>query len=114
MNFKRRWSERTRLALTLELAVILPAAALVVLSALHLKSIQRDRQVEAAIQRDFSQVLAISEKDFNKQAYELMDEVRPEFPTAEDACVPMMEKVLSSHPFAAHAFYYTKKTGLVV
>jgi signal transduction histidine kinase len=114
MNPKRPKSERKRLILTLELAVVLPAAALVVLSALHLKSIQRDRAVEAAIQRDFSQVLAISEKEFNKHAYELTDEVRAEFPTAETACTPSMDKILTSFPYAAHLFFYTPKTGLVV
>ena len=31
MSAKRRWNERTRLMLTLELAVVLPAAALVAL-----------------------------------------------------------------------------------
>src|SRR5450432_1818800 len=61
-TMKWRGHERARLILTLELAVVLPAAALVVLSVLHLRSIQRDRQVEAAIQRDFFQVLGYSEK----------------------------------------------------
>ncbi len=54
--------------LTLELAVVLPAAALVVLSALHLKSVERDRGIQAAFQRDFSQVLLISEKQMNHKA----------------------------------------------
>ncbi len=67
MKLKRPRNERTRLMLTLELAVVLPAAALVILSALHLESIQRDRGVQAAFQRDFSQVLAISEKQMNQQ-----------------------------------------------
>ncbi len=52
MTTKRR-NEKTRLLLTLELAVILPAAALVLVSAWHVLHIQRDRAVEAAIQRDF-------------------------------------------------------------
>ena len=43
----KRWNEKTRLLLTLELAVILPAAALVLLSAWHVQHIQRDRAVEA-------------------------------------------------------------------
>lgn len=67
MKSKRRWSERTRLMLTLELAVVLPAAALVILSAVHLTEIQRDRGVEAAFQRDFNQVLTISEKEINQK-----------------------------------------------
>ena len=65
MKLKRPKNARTRLMLTLQLAVMLPAAVLVILSAWHLKTIQRDRAVEAAIQRDFRQVLAISEKQIN-------------------------------------------------
>ena len=87
MTTKRR-NEKTRLLLTLELAVILPAAALVFLSAWHVLHIQRDRAVEAAIQRDFSQVLAISEKQINHKAYELVDDVRTEFPAPSEACGP--------------------------
>ena len=79
MNMKRR-NEKTRLLLTLELAVILPAAALVILSAWHVRHIQRDRAVEAAFQREYSQVLAISEKQINHKAYELADDVRTNFP----------------------------------
>ena len=60
---KRRWNPRTRLLLTLELAVVLPAATLIYFSVAHLNHIKRDHGVEAAIQRDFSQVLAISEKE---------------------------------------------------
>ena len=82
MKTKRR-NEKTRLLLTLELAVILPAAALVFVSAWHVLHIQRDRAVEAAIQRDFSQVLAISEKQINHKAYELVDDVRMDFPAPE-------------------------------
>src|SRR5690348_15000957 len=57
MKLKRRWNERTRLILTLDLAVVLPAAALVILSALNLKQVQRDHGFEAAIQREFGQIL---------------------------------------------------------
>ena len=87
MNMKRR-NEKTRLLLTLELAVILPAAALVILSAWHVRHIQRDRAVEAAFQREYSQVLAISEKQINHKAYELVDDVRTEFPAPSEACAP--------------------------
>jgi signal transduction histidine kinase len=106
MKSKRRWNERTRLMLTLELAVVLPAAALVILSALHLKSIQRDRGVEAAFQRDFNQVLAISEKHLNQKAYDLTDDVRSEFPGAGSACVETMDRILATHPYVAHLFVF--------
>ena len=98
MKPKRQQNERTRLLLTLELAVILPAAALVILSAWHVLHIQRDRAVEAAIQRDFSQVLAISEKQINQKAYELVDDVRTDFPSPSDACSVNLDRLLAAIP----------------
>ena len=112
MKMKPR-NERTRLLLTLELAVILPAAALVFLSAWHVLHIQRDRAVEAAIQRDFSQVLAISEKQINHKAYELVDDVRADFPAPSEACSVTLDRILAAHPYAAHIFLYSPETGMV-
>ena len=112
MKTNRR-NEKTRLLLTLELAVILPAAALVLVSAWHVLHIQRDRAVEAAIQRDFSQVLAISEKQINHKAYELVDDVRADLPTPSEACGPSLDKTLAAHPYAAHIFFYSPETGMV-
>jgi signal transduction histidine kinase len=109
----KRWNEKTRLLLTLELAVILPAAALVILSAWHVLHIQRDRAVEAAIQRDFSQVLAISEKQINHKAYELVDDVRTDLPAPAEACGPTLDKILAAHPYAAHLFVYSPEMGMV-
>lgn len=113
MKLKRNWNERTRLILTLELAVVLPAAALVILSAWHLNHIQRDRAVEAAIQRDFTQVLAISEKHINHKAYDLADDVRNDFPSPGQACSVNLDKLLAAHPYIAHVFLYDPKIGLV-
>ena len=112
MTTKRR-NEKTRLLLTLELAVILPAAALVLVSAWHVLHIQRDRAVEAAIQRDFTQVLAISEKQINHKAYELVDDVRTELPEPSEACAPTLDKILAAHPYVAHIFIYSPETGMV-
>ncbi len=109
----KRWNERTRLIVTLELAVVLPAAALVILSAWHVKHIQRDRQVEAAFQRDFSQVLAISEKHFNRRAFELADDVRSGFPAPGDVCTETMDRLLAAHPYVAHVFLYDPHHGMV-
>src|SRR5271166_5435291 len=102
MALKRRLSERTRLMLTLELAVVLPAAALVILSAMHLKSIQRDKGVQAAFQRDFNQVLLIAEKQFNHKAYDLIDDVQDQFPNAGEACAETLDRILATHPYIAH------------
>lgn len=98
--------------LTLEFAVVLPAAALVILSAWHLKSIERDRAVEAAIQRDFFHFLAISEKQINEKAYELADEVRADVPTPHAACAVTLDTILASHPYVAHLFVYDPEGGL--
>ncbi len=113
MKLKRPRNERTRLMLTLELAVVLPAAALVILSALHLKTIERDRGVQAAFQRDFSQVLAISEKQMNQRAYELVDDVRDQFPASGAACAPTMDRILATHPYVSYLFVYDPETGLI-
>ena len=111
---KQRRHDRTRLILGLELAVVLPAAALVILSALHLMSIQRDRGVEAAIQRDFTQVLQVSEKQFNQRAYDLMDDVRADFPAPGEACAITLDRVLAAHSYVGHVFVYGPDAGLIV
>jgi signal transduction histidine kinase len=113
MKRKRHWNEQTRLILTLELAVVLPAAALVILSVWHVKHIQRDRAVEAAFQRDFNQVLAISEKHFNHRAFELADDVRSEFPGTGNVCSETLDRLLASHLYVAHVFLYDPQNGLV-
>src|ERR1700756_4773253 len=114
MKAKRPRNERIRLILTLVLAVVLPAAILVILSAWHLKTIQRDRAVEAAIQRDFSQALAISEKQINHKAYELVDDVRSEFPAPGGASPETMDRILSTHPYVAHLMLYDPEQGFVM
>jgi signal transduction histidine kinase len=114
MKAKRPRNERVRMMLTLQLAVILPAAVLVILSAWHLKTIQRDRAVEAAIQRDFSQVLAISEKQINHKASDLMDDVRTDFPAPGEACSVNLDRLLAAYPYVAHLMLYDPENGFVI
>lgn len=113
MKPNRRWNERTRMIVILELAVVLPAAALVILSALHLKTVQSDHGVEAAIQRDFTQFLGISEKHVNQKAYDLVDDVRTEFPSPKDACVETLDRILAGHPYVANVFLYNPRIGMM-
>ena len=113
MTVKRPTNARTRLMLILQLAVILPAATLVILSARHLQKFQRDRAVEAAIERDFSQVLAISEKQINHKAYGLADDIRSEFPSPGDACSETFDRILSSHPEVAHLMVFNPESGFL-
>ena len=54
---KWRLTDRTRTLLLMELAITLPALALMGFSIWNLKRIQRDKQIEAAIQVDLQYVL---------------------------------------------------------
>jgi signal transduction histidine kinase len=114
MKARRPTSARFRMMLILHLAVILPAATLVILSARHLETIQRDRAVEAAIERDFSQVLAISEKQINHKAYALADDVRTAFPAPGTACSTNLDRLLSSYPYVAHLMIYDPVNGFII
>ncbi len=113
MKKRWKWNERTRLMLTLELAVTLPAAALIIFSVLHLKSIQRDHAVEAAIQRDFQQVLAISDKHITEKAYEMVEQVRQQFPPPSSACAQALDNLMGQYPYVAHVFRYDRDHGMV-
>ncbi len=114
MSKRWRWDGRTRMLLTLEL-VVLPAAALIGYSVWNLNSIQRDKSVEAAIQRDFSEVLKIAEKHINERATKATLAVRDEFPCPdEDPVVETLDKILERHPEIAHAFVYDQNTGFTL
>ncbi len=107
-------SERTRLLITLGFVVI-PAAALIGFSVLHLRSIQRDKAIEAAIQRDFQHMMAITEKRMAHKAYAMVDEVRPKVACAYDSDAgARLEAILDSHPQFEHAFVWTKGKGTVL
>jgi signal transduction histidine kinase len=115
---EKSWrGHRLRLLLTLELAVMLPALALIVANFYHLKSIERDKVLEAAIHRDFQQMLAISEKKINDHAYSLAEKSRDLFPSpdhdsdAEKA--KKLDAVLEKSPWLAHVFLYDSKKGFI-
>lgn len=110
---KRWWNERTRMLLTLELAVVLPAAALIVASVLHLENIHRDHAIEALMQRDFTEALVISEKHINEKAYGMVKQVRQDFPQPQEACSDELDALLKKYPYVAHAFYYSPQTGVI-
>jgi signal transduction histidine kinase len=116
MSKKWRLTDRTRTLLTLELAIVLPAAALMGFSIWNLKHIQRDKAVEAAIQRDFQYVLKIAEKKSWHQANDLITPVRKEFPNPDDGpqIKAKLERLLLAHPEFAFAALYDKKNNLLV
>src|SRR5580765_1593893 len=100
--------------LTLELAIILPAASLMAFSILNLRHIQRDKAIEAAIQRDFTVVLHIAEKKTWMKASELLTPVRREFPCPEEGSKikPELDRVLADHPEFLYAILYDKDDDL--
>lgn len=99
----RLWSERPRM-LFLMLAIMLPAAALIVVSVNHLRSIQREKAIEAVIQRDYQQVLAIAEKRIAARAYEVTESAKADFPGADHP--DRLEDFLDTHPDISHAFLW--------
>src|SRR5215471_6748276 len=84
---------RFRLMLTLGLAVLLPAAALIFINFNQLRLFHRDKILEATIHRDFQEMLAITEKKMDKKVYTMAEEARNLFPSL-DSDAPETEKRL--------------------
>lgn len=88
---------------------MLPAAALVLTYFQGLKSLERNKVLEAAIHRDFQEMLAISEKKINEKVYGMVDGVRNQFPTSDESeseKEAKLDQILSQNPWLAHTFYY--------
>ena len=121
MKSKRRallgGNTRFRLVLTLGLAVVLPALSLIYITFQHVKSIQRDKKVEALIQRDFQYLLYAGIKKMNGKAYALTEEARDLFPTEADSDEEKKKKLASiveKRPWFAHVALFDAKKGTIV
>jgi signal transduction histidine kinase len=99
MDFKRQkvrgGFNRYRLILTLGLAVLLPAAALIYVNFSQLRTFDRDKVLEAMIKRDFQDALGIWEKQMNKKIYAKLEDAKDQFPPP-DVDVSDQEQVLSN------------------
>jgi signal transduction histidine kinase len=116
MKSNRDGNTRFRLVLTLGLAVVLPALTLIYVNFQHVKSIQRDKKVEALIHRDFQYVLSISAKKINEKAYELTEQARDSFPSDADSDDDKRKKLsllLSKSPWFSHVALFDAKKGVV-
>jgi signal transduction histidine kinase len=118
-RLRRFWSgnKRVRLLLTLELAVMLPAAALIFLNYHQLESIERDKALEAAIHREFQQMLAYSEKQMSQKAYKMAEEVRERFPSPDDSQADRVKKldaILCERPWLSHVFFFEPEKGFLL
>ncbi len=120
MNLKRGkflgGFNRFRLMLTLGLAVLLPASALIYVNFSQLRAFERDKVLEAAIHRDFQEMLAITEKKINKKAYTMAEESRDLFPSPDTDLAEKEEKldlILSESPWLSHVWLFDEK-GFVI
>ena len=116
MPKKWRLTNRTRTLLTLELAIVLPAAALMAFSIYNLKHIQRSQAIEAVMQRDFNTVLRYAQKKSWERAYNMVLPIRQEFPVPDDGSQikAKLGRVLSDHPEFSYAALYDKKNDMLV
>jgi signal transduction histidine kinase len=107
---------RFRLMLTLGLAILLPAAALIYVNFSQLRAFERDKVLEAAIHRDFQEMLAITEKKINKKAYTMAEEARDLFPSPDTDAQEKEKKldlIMSKSPWLSHAFLFDEKGFLL-
>ena len=109
---KWRLNDRTRTLLSLELAIVLPAGALMAYSFLNLRTLQGDGAIEAIIQRNFQYTLKVAEKRINEKAFKMVEQARKEFPCPDEPIEKELDLVLKNHPAFAHAFLLHPEKGL--
>jgi len=110
-------ADRTKMLLKLELAITVPAVALMAFGIWNLKRLQRDQFIEAAIQRNFRTVLKIAETKSWMKVDDLVEPVRKEFPNVNDGEAKIkvdLDRILSEHPEFAYAIVYDKNCHLMV
>jgi signal transduction histidine kinase len=102
----RRWRKPPPM-LVFMLAVMLPAAALIVASAAYLRHIQRGKMLEAAIRLDYQHMLQIAEGRIIERAYETSEKATASFPDIDHP--QEIDNFLTAHPEITHAFLWTGK-----
>lgn len=120
MKLKRRGLlggfNRFRLMLTLGLAVVLPAAALIYVNFSQLRAFQRDKTLEAAFHRDFQETLAITEKKLNLKIYNMTEEARKLFPSPDLEPAErdkQLDLLLAKSPWLDHVLLFAEKSAVV-
>jgi signal transduction histidine kinase len=106
---------RYRLMITLGLAVLLPAAALIYVNFSQLQAFKRDKFLEATIRRDFQEALAINDKQMAKKVYAKVEEARELFPSpdsGEGEKEHQLDEILAQCYCFTHAFLFDEK-GMV-
>src|SRR6185369_6872029 len=117
MKSRREFNTRFRLVLTLGLAVVLPALALIYVNFQHVKSIQRGKKLEALIHRDFQYLLTNSAQKISGKAYELTEKASDDFPSDADSDDEKRRKfdlLLAKNPWFTHVVFFDSKKGALV
>jgi len=115
MDFKRQKVRgglgRYRLIITLGLAVLLPAGALIYVNFSQLRAFDRDKVLEATIRRDFQENLGIWEKQMNKKMYAKVEDAKDLFPPIDvdvSDQEQVLAQVLAKCDCFSHAFIYER------
>jgi hypothetical protein len=98
--------------LTLVLAVILSAAALIYLNFSQLRTFERDKVVENSLHRDFQELLAITEKKMNKKAITMTEDVRNLFPSPDTDAQEkekQLDLILAKNPWLSQVLLCEEK-----
>jgi signal transduction histidine kinase len=102
----RIWQKRPPIFVFL-LAVMLPAAALVVTSVVYLRHIQRDKIFDNSIKMEYQQTLALAERRIDDRAFEIAEKDQAAFPDVDDS--DGLDAFLSAHPDISHALIWNGK-----
>ena len=107
----RIWQKRPPVFVFM-LAVMLPAAALVIASVAYLRHMQRDKIFDNSIKMEYQQTLAIAEKRINDRAFEIAENAQATFPDVDDT--DGLDAFLKAHPDISHAFIWTRKGNMTL
>jgi len=105
----RTWQKRPPIFVFM-LAVMLPAAALVIASVVYLRHIQRDKVFDAAIKMEYQQTLALAERRIDDRAFEIAEKDQATFPDVDDS--DGLDAFLRTHPDISHAFIWAGKGNM--
>jgi signal transduction histidine kinase len=94
------------------LAVMLPAAALVIASVVYLRHMQRDKIFDNSIKMEYQQTLAIAEKRIDDRAFEIAENAQATFPDVDDSAG--LDAFLKAHPDISHAFIWAGKGDMTL
>lgn len=107
---------RFRLVLTLGVALLLPAAGLIYTNFRQLEKFERNKALEAAIHRDFQDMLGITEKRMNKKIYGMVEDVRGMYPSPDADQLEKeakLEQILQKTQDISDVFYFDDKALIV-